>query len=93
VGKFYPEYLDNIPSGPPKIWQRYQLVIPCADEEQMERLSEKVSEFCGHHQEILVGVTENNTDKLLAEVPFYRKGVGLKDRAAVDMTKLYEVEK
>jgi hypothetical protein len=80
---FYPGSPEVNPESTPTLWQRHQIVIPCADMEQWDRISEKISEFCGHYKEIFVGVTEFRTNKLLGEVPFVRMHVGIKDGVPV----------
>jgi len=68
----YPEPSELKPNLPPTIWQRYRIVIPCCDKEQMDRVSHKIETICGHYKETFAGLVDPDTRQILGEVPFAR---------------------
>jgi hypothetical protein len=64
-------------SGPPTIFDRWQLVIPCFDKEQADRISARVAEFCSHNKEHIWAVTDNECNTILSEAVLERELVSL----------------
>jgi hypothetical protein len=74
-GVTYPGYPELKLESPPRAWMRCRIIIDCFDEEQLERLSEKVAEFCGHTAEAFVHYTDDDGGQSLGEAVLARKVV------------------
>ncbi len=76
----YPEKIEFELGEYPQltVFDRYQVVIPCFDKEQADRISGQVAKFCGHYVERLYGLTRMDGEPtILSETVMERKSVGV----------------
>jgi hypothetical protein len=66
------------------MWHRYRIVVPAFDEEQANRLAEKISEFCGCAVEVLWSMTNDECSELLGDVVMKRTLVPTKIEAPAE---------
>ena len=81
---YFPEPPEINLEAPPRIWHRYRIVIQAYDQEQADRLSEKVAEFCGHSVEQLWSVTDDEGNGLMGEAVLQRKTVPVNARVPLE---------
>ena len=70
---FYPDSKAIEHEAPPRIWNRFRIVIPCFDESQAKSISEKVAAICGHSVERIWCVTDDEGTESLGEIAITRE--------------------
>ena len=69
----YPDAPERTLDAPPRIWDRYQIVIPCFDAEQADRISAAVAKICGHSLERIWAATDDGGTELFGAVVMERR--------------------
>ncbi len=80
----YPEPEAVELNAPPRAWLRCRIVIPCFDEEQANRISEKVAEICGHSLEHLWCITDDEGTVVRGETVVGRRIVPVSAEALIE---------